>query len=106
MTSPLTERQRQLLNLLHSSEICPSILEMRRSLGVTTSGVCRLLDALEERGWIRRLPNRARAIEVLHAPPPGPLVTLTREEGLAHARAWRLRMKPHFDALYGPEARP
>lgn len=26
-----------------------------------------------------------------------------RAEGLAYARAWRIRMKPHFDAIYGPE---
>jgi hypothetical protein len=29
-----------------------------------------------------------------------------REEGLAHARAWRERMKPHFDAMFGPEPCP
>jgi repressor LexA len=47
----------------------PSFEEMRAALGLKSkSGVHRLVEALEERGFIRRLPNRARALEVLRGP--------------------------------------
>jgi SOS-response transcriptional repressor LexA len=100
-----TPRQLELLRYLHGRPVCPTIAEIAEALGgIGKSSVAALLDGLEERGWIRRLHSRARAIEVLRAPPAGvPLKELTREEGLAHARAWRERMKPHFDALYGAE---
>jgi repressor LexA len=49
----------------------PSFEEMKRALGLKSkSGVHRLVEALEERGFIRRLPNRARALEVLRGPGP------------------------------------
>jgi len=48
---------------------CPSFDEMREALGLKSkSGVHRLVIALEERGHLRRLPNRARAIELLKRP--------------------------------------
>lgn len=69
----LTAKQRELLLLiderLKSSGISPSFDEMRDALGLKSkSGVHRLISALEERGFIHRLANRARALEVLKLP--------------------------------------
>ena len=51
---------------LEESGISPSFEEMKEALDLKSkSGVHRLISALEERGFIRRLPNRARALEVL-----------------------------------------
>lgn len=66
----LTRRQAQLLTYLQSysagSDISPSFVEMQGHLGLASkAGVHRLLVGLEERGYIRRIPNRSRAIEVL-----------------------------------------
>jgi repressor LexA len=69
----LTAKQRELLlfidKSLKGSGISPSFDEMREALELKSkSGVHRLISALEERGFIRRLPNRARALEVLKLP--------------------------------------
>ena len=69
----LTAKQRELLlfidRRLHDNGISPSFDEMREALDLKSkSGVHRLISALEERGFIRRLPNRARALEVLKMP--------------------------------------
>lgn len=69
----LTAKQRELLlfihGRLHESGISPSFDEMRAALDLKSkSGVHRLISALEERGFIRRLPNRARALEVVKLP--------------------------------------
>ena len=69
----LTAKQRELLlfidRRLNESGISPSFDEMREELELKSkSGVHRLISALEERGFIRRLPNRARALEVLKLP--------------------------------------
>jgi repressor LexA len=69
----LTAKQRELLlfiqQRLGESGISPSFDEMREALDLKSkSGVHRLISALEERGFIRRLPNRARALEVLKLP--------------------------------------
>src|SRR3954451_5565393 len=69
----LTAKQRELLlfidDRLKQSGISPSFDEMREALELKSkSGVHRLISALEERGFIRRLPNRARALEVLRVP--------------------------------------
>src|SRR3954469_6210970 len=69
----LTAKQRELLlfidNRLNESGISPSFDEMREALELKSkSGVHRLISALEERGFIRRLPNRARALEVVKLP--------------------------------------
>lgn len=69
----LTAKQRELLMFirgrLDESGISPSFDEMREALDLKSkSGVHRLISALEERGFIRRLPNRARALEVLKVP--------------------------------------
>ncbi len=70
----LTRKQHELLTFLaessHRSEVTPSFDEMREAVGLASkSGIHRLVTALEERGYIRRLPNKARAIEILRTPP-------------------------------------
>jgi repressor LexA len=69
----LTAKQHELLifidKRLKESGISPSFDEMREALDLKSkSGVHRLISALEERGFIRRLPNRARALEVTKLP--------------------------------------
>jgi repressor LexA len=69
----LTAKQRELLifirDRLDENGISPSFDEMREALDLKSkSGVHRLISALEERGFIRRLPNRARALEVVKVP--------------------------------------
>jgi len=69
----LTAKQRELLMFIQQrlgeSGISPSFDEMREALDLKSkSGVHRLISALEERGFIRRLPNRARALEVVKVP--------------------------------------
>ena len=69
----LTRKQHELLLFIHErlkeSGIPPSFDEMKEALDLASkSGIHRLITALEERGFIRRLPNRARALEVLRLP--------------------------------------
>jgi repressor LexA len=72
----LTSKQNELLRFIHerleSSGVSPSFEEMKDALQLKSkSGVHRLIGALEERGFIRRLPNRARALEILQLPEGG-----------------------------------
>ena len=72
-TPMLTVKQRELLQYiddrLKASGVSPSFDEMREALELKSkSGVHRLISALEERQFIRRLPNRARALEVIKMP--------------------------------------
>jgi repressor LexA len=69
----LTRKQLELLRFIHErlkeAGVPPSFDEMRDALDLRSkSGIHRLITALEERGFIRRLPNRARAIEVIKLP--------------------------------------
>ena len=69
----LTAKQRDLLNFLkrYQDEFdhAPSFDEMKDAIGLKSkSGIHRLVSALEERGHIRRLANRARAIEIVETP--------------------------------------
>lgn len=69
----LTRKQHELLLFIHQrmkeSGIPPSFDEMKEALDLASkSGIHRLITALEERGFIRRLPNRARALEVIRLP--------------------------------------
>jgi len=69
----LTRKQHELLLFIHQrlkeTGIPPSFDEMKDALDLASkSGIHRLITALEERGFIRRLPNRARALEVLRLP--------------------------------------
>jgi repressor LexA len=69
----LTKKQHQLLlfirDRLNSSGVSPSFDEMKEALNLKSkSGIHRLITALEERGFLRRLPHRARALEVVKLP--------------------------------------
>lgn len=69
----LTAKQQELLIFIHNrleeGGVSPSFDEMKDALALKSkSGIHRLISALEERGFIRRLPNRARALEVLKLP--------------------------------------
>lgn len=83
----LTAKQQQLLiyikQHLDQGGVSPSFEEMKEALDLKSkSGIHRLIGALEERGFLRRLPNRARALEVLKLPdgmaaiPAGPAAVL------------------------------
>lgn len=80
----LTRKQHQLLTFiddyLHRTGFSPSFDEMKVAIGLhSKSGIHRLVTALEERGFIRRHHQRARALEVLKPPPrpAGKIVPLT-----------------------------
>ena len=69
----LTSKQKELLMLIHArlqeTGVPPSFDEMKEALDLKSkSGIHRLITALEERGFIRRLPHRARALEILKMP--------------------------------------
>jgi repressor LexA len=69
----LTVKQRELLLFVHEriqeTGVSPSFDEMKEALDLASkSGIHRLITALEERGFLRRLPNRARALEVIKLP--------------------------------------
>ena len=84
----LTRKQFELLRFIHErlreSGVPPSFDEMKDALDLRSkSGIHRLIMALEERGFIRRLPNRARALEVIKLP-----------DGVGSAPAARGRFSP------------
>jgi len=88
----LTAKQRELLMFidrrLGESGISPSFDEMREALDLKSkSGVHRLISALEERGFIRRLPNRARALEVVKLPESRPTAEVVQLRPAAPAPA-------------------
>src|SRR4028118_594632 len=69
----LTAKQHELLMFIHGrlgrTGVSPSFDEMREALDLKSkSGVHRLISPLEERKFIRRLPNRARALEIVKLP--------------------------------------
>src|SRR6202012_2215339 len=72
----LTRKQKELLLLIRdrlaSDGVPPSFDEMKEALGLKSkSGIHRLITGLEERGFIKRLPHRARALEILRMPEGG-----------------------------------
>jgi len=76
MVEMLTRKQFELLKFINErlkeAGVPPSFDEMKDALDLRSkSGIHRLITALEERGFIRRLPNRARAIEVIKLPDLG-----------------------------------
>ena len=69
----LTRKQHELLMYIHErikeTGVSPSFDEMKDALDLASkSGIHRLITALEERGFLRRLPHRARALEVVKLP--------------------------------------
>jgi repressor LexA len=112
----LTAKQRELLlfidNRLVESGISPSFDEMREALDLKSkSGVHRLISALEERGFIRRLPNRARALEVLKRPEAKPATVVPLRPAVPAAANDTLEIPLHgkiaagtpIEALQGTE---
>jgi len=88
----LTRKQHQLLTFinerLNATGVAPSFDEMKEALGLKSkSGIHRLITGLEERGFIRRLAHRARALEVLRLPDETgvdrPTASLTKPDGFA-----------------------
>ncbi len=81
----LTRKQHELIcfinDRLEESGVSPSFEEMKEALDLKSkSGVHRLISALEERKFIRRLPNRARALEVLKMPERGEVTAKVKPE--------------------------
>lgn len=69
----LTQKQRDLLLFIHErmkeGDVPPSFEEMKQALGLKSkSGIHRLISGLEERGYLQRLPHRARALEIKKLP--------------------------------------
>lgn len=104
----LTAKQHELLLFIHKrleeTGVSPSFEEMKEALDLKSkSGVHRLIGALEERQFLRRLPNRARALEVMRLPgsagsaaaAPAPTASVS---DLAEARARRAAASPPSDA--------
>ena len=85
----LTKKQHELLSFINqrlaATGVAPSFDEMKDALQLRSkSGIHRLISGLEERGFIRRLPHRARALEVMKLP----------EESAVPAAAERARFSP------------
>ena len=96
----LTRKQHELLvfinDRLGDDGVSPSFDEMKDALGLRSkSGIHRLVSALEERGFIRRLPHRARALEVLKLPESSVPTAAEREEDPGIIR-------PDFTGKVGP----
>lgn len=98
----LTAKQHELLvfiqQRLDAGGISPSFEEMKEALGLKSkSGIHRLISALEERGFLRRLPNRARALEVTRLPDalkgdPAPAVSAASRDNVTPLRKTPARM--------------
>ncbi len=111
----LTKKQSELLRFINErlkeTGVPPSFDEMKDALDLASkSGIHRLIMALEERGFIRRLPNRARALEVLRmpesaspSPRPGKFNPSVIEGDLSRApKMPALRMDETFDSFQIP----
>ena len=112
----LTAKQHELLlfinQRLNESGVSPSFDEMRGALDLKSkSGVHRLISALEERGFIRRLPNRARALEVLKLPEsaapapavPRPVVPAAANDTIEIPLHGRIAAGTPIEALQGTD---
>lgn len=84
----LTPKQKELLMFIHErlkeSGVPPSFDEMKEALDLRSkSGIHRLITALEERGFVRRLPHRARAMEIIKLPESVPQGIAARGRGFS-----------------------
>lgn len=107
----LTNKQRELLlfisDRIKESGVSPSFDEMKEALDLKSkSGIHRLITALEERGFIRRLPNRARALEVLRLPDTAAPRHAERGSSVVEGRFGRTarRAAPERDAFADSDA--
>lgn len=103
MPSPITQRQEQALRFIQSRDPAPTYQEVADALSLSRGTAYNLISRLEAAGYVRRVSGAARSLRVVRMP-DRPLVHWTLAEGIAFARAWRERMKPHFDAIYGSAA--
>ena len=112
----LTVKQHELLNFIHErlsqTGVSPSFDEMREALDLKSkSGVHRLISALEERQFIRRLPNRARALEVVRMPEvttaapaaPKPVVPVAANDTIEIPLHGRIAAGTPIEALQGTD---
>jgi repressor LexA len=112
----LTAKQHELLQFIQhrlgDNGVSPSFDEMREALELKSkSGVHRLISALEERGFIRRLPNRARALEVIKvpetavpaAPAPRPVLPIAANDTIEIPLHGRIAAGTPIEALQGTE---
>jgi repressor LexA len=112
----LTAKQHELLlfinERLNQSGVSPSFDEMREALDLKSkSGVHRLISALEERGFIRRLPNRARALEVQKLPEsatpaaaaPRPVISSAANDTIEIPMHGKIAAGTPIEALQGTE---
>jgi repressor LexA len=113
----LTAKQHELLcfinDRLAATGVSPSFDEMREALDLKSkSGVHRLISALEERQFIRRLPNRARALEVVRmpetansasAPTPRPVLPAAANDTIEIPLHGRIAAGTPIEALQGTE---
>ncbi|MGH6653137.1 MAG: transcriptional repressor LexA [Sphingopyxis sp.] len=95
----LTAKQHELLHFiqqkLDASGISPSFEEMKEALGLKSkSGIHRLISALEERGFLRRLPNRARALEVVKLPEGGKVAANSDRDNVVPLRKPAPALRP------------
>ena len=109
----LTRKQHELLRFiqerLKESGVPPSFDEMKEALDLKSkSGIHRLITALEERGFIRRLPNRARALEVIRQPEQsaGPTTRGRFSPSVIEGSLGRARPAPVDDDVVMPVAIP
>ena len=117
----LTSKQHELLRFIQArltaTGVSPSFDEMREALDLKSkSGVHRLIGALEERSFIRRLPNRARALEVLRMPEaavaataptplaPRPVIAMPANDTIEIPLHGRIAAGTPIEALQGTEA--
>ncbi|MHB2265138.1 transcriptional repressor LexA [Aliihoeflea sp. PC F10.4] len=108
----LTRKQHELLLFIHQrlkeSGVPPSFDEMKEALGLASkSGIHRLITALEERGFLRRMPNRARALEVIKLPesisqPPKRFQPSVIQGSLSDKPAAKPERQPLQPATRGP----
>ncbi|MBN9023123.1 MAG: transcriptional repressor LexA [Rhizobiales bacterium] len=106
----LTRKQHELLMFINErlkeAGVPPSFDEMKDALDLRSkSGIHRLIKALEERGFIRRLPNRARAIEVVRLPEstsPAPARTRGFSPSVIEGSLGRVRPVATGDGTYDP----
>ena len=111
----LTVKQHELLSFIHdrlaATGVSPSFDEMREALDLKSkSGVHRLISALEERQFIRRLPNRARALEVVKMPEtnaagarPRPVIAAAANDTIEIPMHGRIAAGTPIEALQGSE---
>src|SRR5215475_2438314 len=102
----LTRKQYELLRFIHErlkeAGVPPSFDEMKAALDLRSkSGIHRLINALEERGFIRRMAHRARAIEVIRLPDAAGATSLAMAGGGVVSTSGQI-IRPRFGSQPKP----